>query len=119
MAVLYCRVSLGVSHAQNLYQSQHPKTSPACFTPPTHPPTHAAGVLTWRDCLEYSPAWDTLIWFAILISMSNGLNESGLISTFAGLVGQQLTALNLGWEVSVWDLKCVCGGGGGVWERAQ
>jgi DASS family divalent anion:Na+ symporter len=60
-------------------------------------------VLTWRDCLEYSPAWDTLIWFAILISMSNGLNESGLINTFAGIVGQQLTALNLGWEVrSLW-----------------
>jgi hypothetical protein len=68
-------------------------------------PYHAAtsrfaGVLTWRDCLEYSPAWDTLIWFTILISMSNGLNESGLINAFAGVVGQQLTALNLGWEVS-------------------
>jgi hypothetical protein len=57
------------------------------------------GVLTWRDCLEYTPAWDTLIWFAILISMSNGLNESGLINSFAGMVGAQLNALNLGWEV--------------------
>ncbi|KAF8064503.1 DIT2-1 [Scenedesmus sp. PABB004] len=56
------------------------------------------GVLTWRDCLEYSPAWDTLIWFAILISMSNGLSESGLISTFAGMVGAQLNSLNLGWQ---------------------
>lgn len=59
---------------------------------------HSAGVLTWRDCLEYAPAWDTLIWFAILISMSNGLNESGLINTFANIVGQQLTSLNLGWQ---------------------
>jgi DASS family divalent anion:Na+ symporter len=58
-------------------------------------------VLTWRDCLEYSPAWDTLIWFAILISMSNGLSESGLITTFAGMVGDQLNALNLGWQVSL------------------
>lgn len=65
-----------------------------------------AGVLTWRDCLEYTPAWDTLIWFAILISMSNGLSESGLITTFAGMVGDQLNALNLGWQVS---------GGGAVW----
>jgi DASS family divalent anion:Na+ symporter len=64
-------------------------------------------VLTWRDCLEYSPAWDTLIWFAILISMSNGLNESGLISTFAGMVGQQLSSFNLGWQVS-----SGCGKGG-------
>lgn len=56
-------------------------------------------MLTWRDCLEYTPAWDTLIWFAILISMSNGLNESGLINTFAGMVGDKLNALNLGWQV--------------------
>lgn len=60
---------------------------------------YPSGVLTWKDCLEYSPAWDTLIWFAILISMSNGLNESGLINTFAGMVGQQLNSLNMGWEV--------------------
>jgi hypothetical protein len=31
--------------------------------------------------------------------MSNGLNESGLINSFAGMVGAQLNALNLGWEV--------------------
>lgn len=23
----------------------------------------ASGVLSWQDCLEYKPAWDTLIWF--------------------------------------------------------
>lgn len=23
----------------------------------------ATGVLTWQDCLEYTPAWDTLMWF--------------------------------------------------------
>jgi di/tricarboxylate transporter len=22
-----------------------------------------SGVLSWQDCLEYKPAWDTLIWF--------------------------------------------------------
>lgn len=68
------------------------------LTPSTNHPL--TGVLTWRDCLEYSPAWDTLIWFAILISMSNGLNESGLITTFANIVGQQLNSFNLGWQVS-------------------
>lgn len=25
------------------------------------------GVLTWRDCLTYPPAWDTLFWFAVLV----------------------------------------------------
>ncbi len=22
------------------------------------------GTLSWRDCLTYSPAWDTLLWFS-------------------------------------------------------
>lgn len=55
------------------------------------------GVLSWRDCLEYAPAWDTLFWFAVLIGMSGALNEAGLISTFANMMGEQLSALNLGW----------------------
>ncbi len=25
------------------------------------------GVLSWRDCLTYPPAWDTLFWFAVLV----------------------------------------------------
>ena len=25
------------------------------------------GVLTWKDCLTYPPAWDTLFWFAVLV----------------------------------------------------
>lgn len=28
------------------------------------------GTLSWRDCLTYTPAWDTLTWFAVLIGMS-------------------------------------------------
>jgi divalent anion:Na+ symporter, DASS family len=55
------------------------------------------GVLKWRDCLEYTPAWDTLTWFAVLIGMSSQLNQMGLISTFAGQMGAAITSLNLGW----------------------
>lgn len=43
-------------------------------------------MLSWRDCLTYSPAWDTLTWFAILVSMSSALNETGLINVFASNV---------------------------------
>ncbi len=32
------------------------------------------GVLSWRDCLEYTPAWDTLLWFGVVIGMSTNLN---------------------------------------------
>ena len=28
------------------------------------------GVLNWKDCLQYPPAWDTLFWFAVLVGMS-------------------------------------------------
>ncbi|KAG2492701.1 hypothetical protein HYH03_009114 [Edaphochlamys debaryana] len=55
------------------------------------------GVLTWRECLSYTPAWDTLCWFAVLIGMSGQLNSMGVISTFAGAMGNVLTGLNMGW----------------------
>ncbi|KAK2076788.1 hypothetical protein QBZ16_005014 [Prototheca wickerhamii] len=55
------------------------------------------GVLTWRDCITHPGAWDTLFWFAILVGMSGQLNAMGIISHFAGLVGDRLVAANLGW----------------------
>lgn len=39
------------------------------------------GVLTWRDCLEYTPAWDTLLWFGVVIGMSTNLNTLVRIAT--------------------------------------
>ena len=57
------------------------------------------GVLQWRECLGYPAAWDTLFWFAILVGMSAQLNALGVISHFAGSVGGQLVAANLGWPV--------------------
>lgn len=58
-----------------------------------------SGVLEWKDCLSYTPAWDTLTWFAVLIGMSNAMNDLGVISYFAGQVGAALTAMNLAWPV--------------------
>ena len=37
------------------------------------------GVLQWRDCLTYNPAWDTLFWFAVLVGMSSQLNNVGVV----------------------------------------
>lgn len=55
------------------------------------------GVLKWKDCLEYGPAWDTLFWFAVLISMSSALNSMGVIKAMAESCATMLTSLNLGW----------------------
>ena len=55
------------------------------------------GVLEWKDCLSYTPAWDTLAWFAILVGMSQAMNEMGIITFFADQVGTTLTSMNLPW----------------------
>lgn len=39
----------------------------------------AVNVLTWRDILKEEIAWDTLLWFSILITMAGNLNTLGLI----------------------------------------
>lgn len=57
----------------------------------------ATGVLSWADCLAYTAAWDTLIWFTVLISMSLGLQSLGVIDAFSGYAGSQLDALGLPW----------------------
>jgi DASS family divalent anion:Na+ symporter len=55
------------------------------------------GVLSWKECLLHTPAWDTLLWFAVLIGMSNQLNTMGLIQVFADFMGGYLSQLNMGW----------------------
>ncbi|GMH38397.1 hypothetical protein BSKO_06281 [Bryopsis sp. KO-2023] len=56
------------------------------------------GVLKWQQCLEYSPAWDTFFWFAVLIGLSGQLNEMGLINLFSDKCGSLLASLNMGWQ---------------------
>ena len=41
------------------------------------------GVVTWKECLGESVAWDTLTWFATLIAMAGYLNKYGLIVWFS------------------------------------
>lgn len=41
------------------------------------------GVVTWKECLAESVAWDTLTWFAALIAMAGYLNKYGLITWFS------------------------------------
>jgi len=54
------------------------------------------GVLSWKECLAYGPAWDTLTWFAVLIGMSSALNDMGVIATFANAVSSSLATMGLG-----------------------
>ena len=56
------------------------------------------GVITWQDCLNEKGAWDTLLWFAVLIGMSSQLNQMGFISFLSDSVAAALAKLSMGWQ---------------------
>ncbi|KAL2940787.1 Dicarboxylate transporter 1 chloroplastic [Bienertia sinuspersici] len=58
------------------------------------------GVITWKECLAESVAWDTLTWFAALIAMAGYLNKYGLISWFSENVVKLVGGLGLSWQMS-------------------
>ncbi|RTQ87527.1 anion permease [Lysinibacillus telephonicus] len=49
-------------------------------------------VLTWSDIKQEQGAWDTLIWFSVLVMMAMFLNSTGMIPWFSqmvqGMIGQ-------------------------------
>lgn len=56
------------------------------------------GVVTWKECLAESVAWDTLTWFAALIAMASYLNKYGLIAWFSKTTVDVVGSLGLGWQ---------------------
>jgi DASS family divalent anion:Na+ symporter len=54
------------------------------------------GVLTWDDVKKETQAWDTLVWFAVLVMMATQLNALGLIPWLSG----EMAALvgDMGWQ---------------------
>ncbi|MES2252076.1 MAG: anion permease [Pseudomonadota bacterium] len=48
----------------------------------------AANVIDWRDVLLEHEAWHTLVWLAILVTMSTFLDKFGFIGWFSGSVGE-------------------------------
>ncbi|KAL8472174.1 hypothetical protein ACS0TY_028774 [Phlomoides rotata] len=56
-----------------------------------------AGVLNWDDCLSEKQAWDTLIWFGVLIGMATQLTTLGIIPWMSACVAKFLKSLSLNW----------------------
>lgn len=52
------------------------------------------GVLTWDDVKSEKAAWDTLVWFAILVMMANFLNTKGMIPWFSKEMGSLVAGDN-------------------------
>ncbi len=52
-------------------------------------------VLSWNDILEEKGAWDTLFWFAVLITMATYLNKLGLTTWFGEFVVNGVQGLSM------------------------
>jgi DASS family divalent anion:Na+ symporter len=54
-----------------------------------------SGVLTWEDVTKERQAWDTLVWFAVLVMMATQLNVLGLIPWLSGQMSSAVAGM--GW----------------------
>ena len=52
------------------------------------------GALKWEDALAEKSAWDTVIWFGVIISLATGLNKLGFIKWLTAAVGAGLTGVD-------------------------
>jgi L-tartrate/succinate antiporter len=51
-------------------------------------------VFTWDDMLRYPAAWNTLAWFATLVTLADGLNRVGFVKWFAEMAAGQLGGIS-------------------------
>ena len=51
-------------------------------------------VVTWDDIIKNGPAWNTLVWFATLVALADGLNKVGFVKWFADMVGGYTAGLS-------------------------
>lgn len=65
------------------------------------------GVLTWDDVLKEKSAWDTIIWFGVLVMMATYLNKLGLVGWFSSSIEALITGLGIGWVGAVAILTLV------------
>ncbi|WP_292010979.1 anion permease [Chryseobacterium sp.] len=55
-------------------------------------------VLTWEDVKAEKGAWDTIVWFAVLVMMASSLNELGFIGWFSDLIKAKIGGLS--WQAA-------------------
>ncbi|MEX5438478.1 anion permease, partial [Enterobacter hormaechei] len=52
------------------------------------------GVLTWQDILIETGAWNTIVWFSVLVLMADQLNKLGLIPWLSKSIATSLGVLS-------------------------
>ena len=63
------------------------------------------GTLTWKDILNDTAAWDTLVWFSALVMMASFLNSLGFIPWFGQTMGNKVGGM--GWIVAFLILSLI------------
>ncbi len=51
-------------------------------------------VFTWEDILKHRAAWNTLVWFATLVTLADGLGRVGFVKWFAANFAGQLAGVS-------------------------
>jgi L-tartrate/succinate antiporter len=54
----------------------------------------AARVFSWDDMVKYAAAWNTLAWFATLVTLADGLNKVGFVKWFAEMTAAHLAGVS-------------------------
>lgn len=55
-------------------------------------------VLTWEDVKGEKGAWDTIVWFAVLVMMASSLDKLGFIGWFGEIVKGQM--IGMSWQLA-------------------
>ncbi|OBW95960.1 DASS family sodium-coupled anion symporter [Gallibacterium salpingitidis] len=50
----------------------------------------ASNIMTWKNIVSETTAWDTMFWFAVLVMMANALNKYGAISWISGHISSSI-----------------------------
>lgn len=62
------------------------------------------GVLNWDDIIKEKSAWDTFIWFAILLMMAGQLTKMGMVTWFSNKMADAVARYHWGVAFSVLSL---------------
>lgn len=54
------------------------------------------GVLKWDDCLGNKSAWNTLVWFAVLVGFADQLTNLGIVSWMSTCIANGLKSMHVG-----------------------
>ncbi|WP_133543396.1 DASS family sodium-coupled anion symporter [Mesocricetibacter intestinalis] len=53
-----------------------------------------SNIMTWKNIVAETTAWDTMFWFAVLVMMATALNKYGVIAWISGLISSSIGSLS-------------------------